>query len=183
MGVMRKSVWLIWVIAIVLATAVTIGFVRMIGFEERVPVRSREQESVTVSPDPMTLVAKGRMTLEAGGTLDVELRPRRQEDWATGCDVIWLPVNGSVGILTNVQVYACGGSAPIFLGATDFDALSPSALRELDYSNPIMGEGRSARRRLHPGDVYAISTAEGNVAKLEVIRFGSELTLRYATYG
>jgi hypothetical protein len=115
--------------------------------------------------------------------MDLENPPDDQVDVGTGCDLAWIPVNDQVGIITSVGMYLCGGSMPIYLGATDYEALTATDLQELDYSSYIHGDGESAKTRLHPGDVFAVVTNAGNYAKLQVIEFGRSLTIRYVTYG
>lgn len=69
------------------------------------------------------------------------------------------------------------------LGAVDFDGLTRDDLRALDLSATSIDGWPDDRNQLIPGDVFAVRTSEGNLAKVQVLRYGYDLELRYVTYG
>ena len=99
---------------------------------------------------------------------------------AAGGDVWWeqidnvqrrmVPRNGAriayVGVMTTAQ----------------FAALSAAQLQSLDYgSTPIVGDN-NASNKLVPGAVFAVRTDAGNYAKVRVVSYGYNLSLRITTW-
>ena len=68
------------------------------------------------------------------------------------------------------------------LGAVDFDGLTRDDLRALDLSAASIDGWPDDRNQLAPGDVFAVRTSDGNLAKVQVLRYGYDLELRYVTY-
>jgi hypothetical protein len=68
------------------------------------------------------------------------------------------------------------------LGAVDFDSLTRDDLRALDLSANSIDGSADDRNQLAPGNVFAVRTSDGNLAKVQVLRYGYDLELRYVTY-
>jgi hypothetical protein len=68
------------------------------------------------------------------------------------------------------------------LGAVDFDRLTLDDLRTLDLSARSIDGWPDDRNQLPQGDVFAVRTSDGNLAKVQVLRYGYDLELRYVTY-
>ena len=74
------------------------------------------------------------------------------------------------------------GAKIINLGAVDFAALTPANLQGLPYSlTPIVGND-NATNQLTVNDVFAVLTNKGNYAKVQVLVYGYNLTIRWVTY-
>lgn len=68
------------------------------------------------------------------------------------------------------------------LGCVDFDTLLPALLQTLGYNNsPIIGNN-DATNQLVNGSVFAVRTNRGNFAKVQVLEYGYNLTLRWSTH-
>lgn len=77
------------------------------------------------------------------------------------------------------------GATIAYLGvmtAAQFNALGVDQLQALDYgSTPIVGDAGAANR-LVPNAVFAVRTDSGNLAKLRVMTYGYDLSLRITTW-
>jgi hypothetical protein len=77
------------------------------------------------------------------------------------------------------------GARIAYLGvmtAAQFGALSAAQLQGLDYgTDPIVGDD-NASNRLVPGAVFAVRTDSGHYAKVRVVTYGYNLTLRITTW-
>ena len=138
----------------------------------------------TPPPTPTApVVATGRLILPRYAALDLD-RAKHPEHGGEGCDLGWRRMSRSRASLADPMAYTCGGSFPIFLGSSySWSSLTPAKLNSVDYgSDPIIGSGPDTVRELHPGDIYAIQTSDGNVAKLQILRFDRVVKIRFVTY-
>lgn len=70
----------------------------------------------------------------------------------------------------------------INLGIVDFNAITAETLQHLPFGTaPIIGNNDSTNK-LVPGDVFAVKTHLGNLAKVQVLQYGDDLTIRWVTY-
>jgi hypothetical protein len=75
-----------------------------------------------------------------------------------------------------------GGAKIVNLGLVDFDSITPNSLQNLPYANvPIDGSNNNGNK-LVAGDVFAVVTNGGNHAKVKVVTYGYDLTIRWMTY-
>ncbi|HEY0798896.1 MAG TPA: hypothetical protein VGD50_07075, partial [Candidatus Baltobacteraceae bacterium] len=74
------------------------------------------------------------------------------------------------------------GAKVVNLGAVDFDSLTSAGLQTLAYAaTPIDGNDDSTNKLIN-GDVFAVLTNSGNYAKVQVLAYGYDMQIRYATY-
>jgi hypothetical protein len=182
------------IIGIAVPIALVLGIVGLLrSASDRKPAGAPQPTLVTPTPGDTfggyvmagtDVVARGRMTLDRYAALDID-SARHPENGGVGCDLAWSRVGPHRGMLTDPGGYTCGGSLPIFLGSSaSWSSLTPERLVGLDYHpDAITGEGPSAIRTLHPGEIYAIFTNSGNYTKLEILTFGRTVGIRYVTYG
>jgi DNA-binding beta-propeller fold protein YncE len=68
------------------------------------------------------------------------------------------------------------------IGVVNFNGVSAAELQGLSYSStPIVGND-DATNHLVNGDVFAVITRSGNYAKVQVLNYGYDLTIRWRTY-
>jgi hypothetical protein len=74
------------------------------------------------------------------------------------------------------------GAKIINLGAVNFATLTAANLQSLPYTTtPIIGND-DATNRLTVNDVFAVQTTKGNYAKVQVLAYGYDLTIKWVTY-
>jgi hypothetical protein len=75
-----------------------------------------------------------------------------------------------------------GGAKIVNLGKINFDQVTHATLQSLTYgTTPIPGND-DATNQLGDGDVFAVHTNAGNYAKVQVLAYGYNLTVRWVTY-
>ncbi|MGH9126890.1 MAG: hypothetical protein ACRDZ8_19495, partial [Acidimicrobiales bacterium] len=74
------------------------------------------------------------------------------------------------------------GAGIFNLGIVDFDTLSPAALQNLPYASAPIPANNDASNKLVTGDVFAVRTNAGNLAKVKVVSYGYDITIQWATY-
>jgi hypothetical protein len=82
------------------------------------------------------------------------------------------------------SMVAQGQASLAYLGAVDFDALTIQQLQQLTYSKaPINGSiDVLSNNLLYKGSVFAVLTNSGNYAKVQILEYGYNLTIRWVTY-
>lgn len=74
------------------------------------------------------------------------------------------------------------GARVVNLGKTNFASITPAVLQTLVYSaNPIPGNN-DATNQLVDGDVLAVRTNAGNLAKVLVVSYGYDMKIQWVTY-
>ena len=68
------------------------------------------------------------------------------------------------------------------LGAVDFNSINAAYLQTLPYSTTPIPGNNDATNQLIVNDVFAVKTTSGNYAKVQVIAYGYDLTIRWVTY-
>ena len=68
------------------------------------------------------------------------------------------------------------------LGAVDFNSINAAYLQTLSYSTTPIPGNNDATNQLTANDVFAVRTTSGNYAKVQVITYGYDLTIRWITY-
>src|SRR5262245_27558207 len=122
-----------------------------------------------------TIVKQGTAVLK--GTFTFDLDTGAQGGSSGGMDIWWEQQ-------TNVQRQMVPqGSARIAnLGVTDFASLSADALQLVTYGTaPINGDDNNTNK-LVTGDVFAVTTNQGNYAKVKVVAYGYDMTIQWVTY-
>jgi hypothetical protein len=76
-----------------------------------------------------------------------------------------------------------GGAKIVNLGKINFDQVTHATLQTLTYGTvPIPGND-DATNQLVDGTVFAVLTNAGNYAKVQVLAYGYNMTVRWVTYG
>ncbi|MGO9273487.1 MAG: YncE family protein, partial [Terriglobia bacterium] len=70
----------------------------------------------------------------------------------------------------------------INLGAVDYSTLTAAYLQKLPYSTTPIDGNDDSTNQLTANDVFAVLTNKGNYAKVQVITYGYDLTIRWVTY-
>ncbi|MGA9995009.1 MAG: hypothetical protein WBP93_06330 [Pyrinomonadaceae bacterium] len=73
-------------------------------------------------------------------------------------------------------------SIRVRIGLTDFEKLSVAQLQGLNYSNVSISGNDDKGNELSEGDIFAVLTTEGNYAKVQVVKYGETLKIRWVTY-
>lgn len=125
-------------------------------------------------PPAPVLVSAGTATLRGTGTFDLETGTP-----GTGADrdLWWEQVDG-----TTRRLRPQNGALLCPLGMRPYESVTPTVLAEADYSPAPVDGSRSETNQLRTGSVVAVRTAAGNLAKVEVLSYGYDLTIRWATY-
>ncbi|MFN2462074.1 MAG: hypothetical protein ABR591_15580 [Candidatus Velthaea sp.] len=74
------------------------------------------------------------------------------------------------------------GAKIVNVGHVDFNALDQAALQQLTYGTAPIGGNDDSSNMLTNGDVFAVLTNAGNFAKVQVVTYGYDMHVRYATY-
>jgi hypothetical protein len=83
---------------------------------------------------------------------------------------------------TERQLATLNDAKIVNLGAVDFTSLTSAGLQGLPYGTaPIPGNDDSTNR-LVDGDVFAVRTPAGNLAKVLVVSYGYNMTIQWVTY-
>lgn len=80
------------------------------------------------------------------------------------------------------QMMPVGGASIVNLGKVDYAALTPAVLQNLAYAKTPIPGSKDATNQLVNGDVFAVRTAAGNVAKIRVAQYDYNMTIEWATY-
>jgi hypothetical protein len=80
------------------------------------------------------------------------------------------------------QMEPIGGAAIVNLGVVDFDAITADQLAMLSYSTTPIDGNNDATNQLVNGDVFAVKTSDGNLAKVKVLDYGYNIELQWVTY-
>ncbi len=125
-------------------------------------------------PPAPVLVSAGTATLRGTATFDLETGTA-----GTGADrdLWWEQVDA-----TARRLRPQNGALLCPLGVRPFESVTTATLAAADYSAAPVDGNRTGTNRLRPGSVVAVRTAAGNLAKLEVLSYGYDLQVRWATY-
>ncbi len=125
--------------------------------------------------NPSTIVSSGATVLK--GTYTFDLETGIQGGVSANADIWW---DQQTAVLR--QMVPQNGAGIINLGKVNFAALTANNLQLLPYtSTPIPGNNNSTNK-LVPGDVFAVKTRQGNLAKVLVTAYGYNLQIQWVTY-
>lgn len=68
------------------------------------------------------------------------------------------------------------------LGVVGFGSVSSAEIQDLSYSDEPINGNDDDTNQLVDGDVFAVRTTQGNLAKVEVLDYGYDLRIRWRTY-
>jgi hypothetical protein len=99
------------------------------------------------------------------------------ESGAAGADVWW-----DQQTATQRQLVPQGVAGLVSLAQVNFDALAADDLAHEAYGSAAIPGNASGQNALLPSQAFAVHTGAGNYAKVQVIDYGYDLTLRWVTY-
>lgn len=128
----------------------------------------------SLEPPLQLLVSSGTAVIKGTWTFDLETgTPGHGPDR----DLWWEQVDD-----VTRRLRPQNGALIAALGHVDFVDLTPEDLRRAPLGTAPANGSRTAGNQLDPGSVIAVRTAAGNLAKLEVLSYGYDLGVRWATY-
>lgn len=96
---------------------------------------------------------------------------------SSGADVFWQQQTSVAR-----QLVPENGAQLVNLGVRDFNSLAPEQLQGLGYSSNAIKGNNDSSNQLVTGDVFAVRTSSGNLAKVKVVTYGYDLQLQWVTY-
>ncbi|MDY7081603.1 MAG: hypothetical protein SXQ77_04155, partial [Halobacteria archaeon] len=119
-------------------------------------------------------VSSGTTTLSGTGTFDLDTGT---EAPSSGADIWWEQVDSTERYMTPQ------GDAEIAnLGVVNFGSVSHAELQNVAYSDDSINGSNDSSNQLVDGDVFAVKTTKGNLAKVEVLDYGYDIEIRWKTY-
>lgn len=130
--------------------------------------------TLTVEPPPV-IVAQGTGTLR--GTFTFDLDTGTEGGVGTSFDIWWEQ-------MTDVarQMTPRNNARIVNLGVVNFNSITAESLKTLPYGTTPIPGNNDATNLLITGDVFAVRTNQGNYAKVLVINYGYNLSIRWVTY-
>ena len=80
------------------------------------------------------------------------------------------------------QMVPVGGAAIVNLGPVNFATVTPALLQTLKYSQTPIPGNNDISNQLVTGDVFAVLTNAGNLAKIHVVQYGYDMNIEWITY-
>ncbi len=80
------------------------------------------------------------------------------------------------------QMAPVGGARIVNLGHVSWSSVTHATLQTLDYRTAPIPGNDDASNQLTDGDVFAVLTNSGNYAKVQVLSYGYDMTVRWTTY-
>jgi hypothetical protein len=120
-----------------------------------------------------TIVWSGSGTLQ--GTFSFDFDGGGQT--SSGADVFWRQQTS-----VERKLEPQNGAQLVNLGVVNFDGLAPESLQGLAYSSSSINGNNDSSNQLVTGDVFAVRTSSGNLAKVKVVLYGYNLSLQWVTY-
>ena len=124
---------------------------------------------------PATLVSSGSTVLK--GTFTFDFDAGVEGGVSANADVWW---DQQTAVLR--QMVPQNSARIINLGPSNFAAVTPNNLEFLPYGTAAIPGSNNASNKLVAGDVFAVRTTLGNYAKVQVIQYGYDLKIVWATY-
>lgn len=75
-----------------------------------------------------------------------------------------------------------GGAKVFNLGHVDYNTVTAATMQGLPYGTTPINGNADATNQLTDGDVFAVLTNSGNYCKVQVLTYGYDMTIRWATY-
>jgi hypothetical protein len=122
-----------------------------------------------------SIVSSGTTTLK--GTFLFDLDTGTQGASSPNADIWWDQQTTTARKMTPQN-----NAAILNLGVTNFSALTSSNLEFLTYSTTPIDGNNDATNKLTAGDVFAVRTTKGNLAKVAIISYGYDLQIQWVTY-
>jgi len=123
---------------------------------------------------PAVVVSSGTTVLKGTWTFNLE---NGVQGGSAGVDIWW-----EQQTTVKRRMTPRNGAGISLLGAVGYGTVTPAVLQGLPYSaTPINGSNNSSNQ-LTNGVVFAVRTAEGNYAKVQVVAYGYNMRIRWTTY-
>ena len=148
--------------------------VQVLAYDYNLTLRWVTYSPSLAPPTGAPPVSTGQGVLRGTYTFDLDTGT---EGASSGADIWWQQMTA-----TERQMTPYGGATIAYLGQVDFDALGPGALATAAYSNGSIRADVHGPNHLTPGAVFAVRTTNGNHAKVQVLAYGYNLAIRWATY-
>jgi hypothetical protein len=123
-----------------------------------------------------TVVSSGSGTLKGTWGADLDAGVLNTPTFSNQ-DIWWEQVNGTVRDM--VPLF---GKGIINLGVVNFSTITEADLASLSYSTTPIDGNNDSTNLLVDGDVFAVWTKDGNFAKVDVLDYGYNIGLQWATY-
>ena len=127
----------------------------------------------TPTPTPVPIVSSGDAILYATKGFNFDTG----SEVNSGGDVYW-HIHSSTLRTLDPQ----GIAALVNIGLVDFAKITLADLQKFVYSNAPINGSPNSNNQLPTGDVFAVLTNKGNNAKVKIIAYGSNLSIRWVTY-
>ena len=125
---------------------------------------------------PSTIVAQSASTV-LNGTFTFDFDAGVSGGISANADVFWEQATAVIRSMTPQN-----SATIINLGAVNYSTLTAADLQDLPYSTTPIDGNNDATNLLTANDVFAVRTTNGNYAKVQVITYGYNLTIRWVTY-
>ncbi|MEZ5452483.1 MAG: hypothetical protein R3E93_06620, partial [Thiothrix sp.] len=109
--------------------------------------------------------------------------------WVFDCETGTLGGAGSTGDIwweqmttTARQMMPVNGAKIVNLGAVDWNSVTHATLQTLSFSTTPIPGNNDASNQLTDGDIFAVLTNAGNYAKVQVLDYGYNMSVRWVTY-
>jgi hypothetical protein len=122
-----------------------------------------------------SVLASGTTVLK--GTWTFDLDTGTEGGASPDADIWWEQMTA-----VDRQMAPLNGAGILNLGAVDFAALTATGLQKLPYGTAAIPGSNNATNKLVHGDVFAVRTQAGNFAKVKVVAYGYDMTIRWVTY-
>jgi hypothetical protein len=139
-------------------------------------VARNDQVSFVVSAGTVTLKGTYLFDLDAGVESLPGQNPPAEDIW-------WNQITDPVGGMpTTAQMTPQNGATIVNLGAVNFSSLTAVNLQALAYALTPIDGNNDATNQLVTGDVFAVKTNGGNLAKVQVVTYAYNMVIQWVTY-
>jgi hypothetical protein len=135
-------------------------------------VARNDQVSFIVSAGTVTL--KGTFLFD----LDAGVEPLQPGVDLAPTDIWW----NRITVAGEAQMTPQNGASIINLGVVDFSSLIAANLQGLAFTSTPINGSNDATNQLVVGDVFAVKTNSGNLAKVLVLSYGYDIVIQWVTY-
>ena len=128
-----------------------------------------------ISPDSR-VVSKGHTILKGTWIFDCETGALGGDFSGPG-DIWWEQIDA-----VNRQILPVGGATLVNMGAVNFASITPLILQTLTYGKVAIPGNNDPTNQLKTGDVFAVRTNAGNLAKIKVVKYDYNMKIEWVTY-
>lgn len=122
-----------------------------------------------------TVVSQGTVVLK--GTFTFDLDTGVEGGVGAGYDIWWEQMTAVAR-----QMTPRNSALIVNLGVGGYAGITAANLQTLTYGTTPIPGSNDASNKLVNGDVFAVRTSQGNYAKVEVVSYGYDMTIRWTTY-